>query len=42
MIFNGTQSGSYTRVAALVLHVYALVTATDWIVDGSRARHIYC
>ncbi|MCA1555501.1 MAG: phosphonate ABC transporter permease, partial [Acidobacteria bacterium] len=41
VIFNSLQLGFYPRVATLILLVYALVTATDWIGDGLRARHIY-
>jgi len=41
VIFNSIQLGFYPRVATLILLVYALVTATDWIGDGLRARHIY-
>jgi len=41
VIFNSIQLGFYPRVATLILLVYALVTATDWIGDGLRARHLY-
>jgi phosphonate transport system permease protein len=37
-IYNNIQLGFYTKVATLILAVYALVVTTDWIGDRLRER----
>jgi phosphonate transport system permease protein len=37
-IYNNIQLGFYTRVATMILVVYALVVTSDWIGDRLRAR----
>ncbi|HEX8422007.1 MAG TPA: phosphonate ABC transporter, permease protein PhnE [Pyrinomonadaceae bacterium] len=37
-IYNNVQLGFYTRVATLILVIYALVVATDWLGERLRSR----
>lgn len=37
-IYNNVQLGFYPRVATLIILIYALVVATDWLGERLRAQ----